>query len=214
MNASLLQAKVYAGYAQVAKRLGMDHQVFRPEQAEDPFTQPITTLKVSLTAENFSYGQAAKHGQINEIGLFDGQATQAGDYLVHEERCWFIASQALQRPILCIACQDRVRIYRPQPPQAVGALPYQGRTAANEQVILGGRQPWPASLLLGSRQANGIKLPASAKAAGWVVLLPPSIPEAIQASDMLVDQRGQRYLIQASESSALGWRLYVEAAHL
>lgn len=213
MDAATLQTKIYSGYAKAAERLGVSTYVFRPLQADAPFTQPIATLKASFTAEEFHYGKPRKYGQAMWYGLFDGSQTQAGDYLVRGASIWFIASQALHLPILCVACQRKIRISRPVSQTAVGALPYQGRVEPKQKVVLGSQAAWPASLLLGAHQEAGLNLPASVKEAGWIALLPPSVPITIQSGDVITDDLKRRFTVYVAELSELGWRLQVKEAH-
>ncbi len=213
MDAATLQTKIYSGYAKAAKRLGVDTQIFRPLQADSPFLHSITMLQASFTAEDVRYGKARQYGQAAWYGLFEGSQTQAGDYLVRGGSIWFIASQALHLPILCVACHRKIKISRPMNQTAVGALPYQGRIEAKQQVVLGAETAWPASLLLGARQDAGLTLPASVKEAGWVALLPISVPIVIQPGDVITDDLARRYTIYAAELSELGWRLQMKEAH-
>src|SRR5260364_94065 len=99
MDALTLQQKIYSGYAKAAQRLGLETQVFRPTQADDPFTHPVLTLKACFNASRTT-GAAPRLGQSTWQGRFDGRQTQAGDYLWREEGgIWFIAALALHADI-------------------------------------------------------------------------------------------------------------------
>ncbi|CCD30303.1 Putative phage protein [Candidatus Glomeribacter gigasporarum BEG34] len=212
MDALTLQQKIYSGYAKAAQRLGLETQVFRPTQADDPFTHPVLTLKACFNASRTT-GAAPRLGQSTWQGRFDGRQTQAGDYLWREDGAiWFIAAQALHADIACIHCDARVRIQRAQKTQTKGAVGYEG-VSETPQTVLGAKAAWPASLLFGGRGQQGANLPTSEIDAGDIALLPVSVPIIIQPADGLIDDLGRHYRVRAAEKTEMGWRLQVYEAH-
>lgn len=230
MDAATLQAKIYAGYANVALRMGVSYQLWRPAELDNPFTNQITTLLASFNSEDMAYSKPRKYGKATWYGVFDGSLTQPGDYLVNPTGdIYFIAAQQLHLPILVIQCNRQVRIQRPvAAPPTVGAQPYRGvqtTVAAGMTDVLGteavGTNPaisWPCSLLRGhggSGQGQPDRLADSVSQAGWDVLLPPSAVETlvIRPSDMLIDDLGKRYQVGSAELTDLGWRVSVMEVH-
>ena len=97
-------------------------------------------------------------------------------------------------------------VTRPAGSPRVGALQYGGVQEYTSELLL---TRWPASILVAGSSGKG-RLPAEAGAALWVVLL-PRLPVELQSADLLHDQTGQAYLIEAAEQSFLGWRLRVKS---
>jgi hypothetical protein len=105
-----------------------------------------------------------------------------------------------------------VTIRRPNPPAtaAIGALAYQGVTAANETVILTGL---PASIQHASGKGQHGYLPSDAShKADWYVYIPAAAAPlgAIAERDIVVDDLGKRYQVAAAYWNSLGHRLFVE----
>jgi hypothetical protein len=128
MDAATLQAKTYAGYANVARIMGVSYQLWRPGEAHNPFTNQIATLLASFNGEDMAYSKPTKYGKATWYGVFDGRLSLPGDYLVRSGGdIYFVAAQQLHLPILAVLCNRLVRIQRPAPaPATLGAQPYKG----------------------------------------------------------------------------------------
>ncbi|EJN07792.1 hypothetical protein [Herbaspirillum sp. YR522] len=214
MDALKLQDKIYSGYAKAAKRLGLVYTQFRPAGTGNPLATAAGTLNAAFNAEDMTYKRPDRYGDSVWYGLFDGRLTQPGDYLVNGTTIYFIASQQLHLPIQCVQCNRRIRLTRMPESSAVGAGGYRGNCAAEAVDVLGA-EGWPASVLLKGRMENtGSNLPGATKNVGWQVLLPPSIPIIINASDTLIDDLGRRYAVQGAEQTDMGWRLTTVEEHL
>lgn len=219
MDAATIHAKIYAGRAKAALRLGVDYNVVRPLLAASPLSNQIATTKVAFNAGDGNYTKPNLYGDALWYADLDGRLTQAGDYLVHPSAPFdvkFIAAQQLLLPVVCIECNRSVRISRQATATAIGAVGYSGTTAANETNILGAAGAmWPASILLGGKQQAGLNLAAGAKQTGWRILLPPSVPATvvIGASDIVTDDLGRRYLVDGAELTDLGWRINANELH-
>jgi hypothetical protein len=219
MNAQQIHAKIYAGRAKAALRLGLDYNVFRPISAADPLTNQVATIKAAFNAGDNSYKSPNMPGDPFWYGDFDGRVTQAGDYLVHPDSpldIKYIAAQQLLLPIICIDCNRTIRVTRTQAQSAVGATGYSGACDHVDADVLGsatGNTGWPASVLFGGRAEIGANLPGSVKQAGWRIMLPPSTPAVVHHADILTDDLGRRYVVQASEQSDIGWRIQATEMH-
>lgn len=211
MNAAQIQARIYAGYGKAALSLGTLYNQHRPSGAANPLATIRGTLHASFNAEDFGYKKPNKYGQPTWYGVFDGNVTQPGDYLVGAAGTFFIAAQQSHLPILLVECNRVVRVLRAPEVESVGAVSYSGACAADAVEVLTG---WPASILLkGRAEPTGTGLPAATKNIGWQILLPPSIPITINASDILVDDLGRRYAVQGAEQTDLGWRIQSVEEH-
>lgn len=221
MDAATLQNRIYRGYGKAAARLGLPNVVSRPTSAADPLANVIGTLPCSFNAEDWKYVKPNKYGRPTWYGLFDASTTQAGDYLVGPQGTFFIAAQQLHLSVLCVECNRSIALLRqPAPSASTGAQPYGGVCIAESEPGLGTLDPsgalvkgWPCSILIGGRTEKGGTLPMSTKDAGWQILLPKSVPLVLRASDVLLDDLGRRYVLEAAELSDLGWRCNAKEVH-
>ncbi|MBT2299270.1 hypothetical protein J7E70_02225 [Variovorax paradoxus] len=222
MDAATLQDRINKGYGKAAARLGILHSVARPLTAAAPLLNIQGTLLCSFNAEDWKYLKPNKYGRPTWYGLFDGSLTRAGDYLIGPAVTYFIAAQQPLLSILCVDCNRQVALLRPPPAAAsTGAQGYGGTCAADSTPALGTVDAngalvngWPCSILLGGRQEHGTNLPMAVNNAGFQILLPPSVPIVIRASDIFLDDLGRRYIAEAAELSDLGWRINAREAHV
>lgn len=228
MNGEQIQAKIYAGRAKVALRLGLDYRVMRPNQAANPLSNQIAVFKAAFNAGDDIYRSADRAGNAVWHGDFDGRQTLPGDYLVRvsDGQTYYIASQQQLLPIVCIDCNRNVRISRAAPLGAagvVGVVGYSGICdAPGESIDVIGINPasnggtfvgWPCSILFGGRSRTAIGLPGDVHNSGWRILLPPSVPGVLYAGDIVVDDLGKRYVIEGAELTDMGWRIDAQEGH-
>lgn len=221
MDAATLQNRIYRGYGKAAARIGVLYQVARPLAAAAPLANIEFSLLCSFNARDWTYIKPNRYGDPSWYGLFDATQTQAGDYLLGPQGPFFVAGQQLHLSILCINCNRSVALLRtPTATSPTGVQPYGGNCAAEDTAALGSIDVngklvngWPASILLVGRAEAGGVLPMSMKNAGFQVLLPASVPITINSSDMLLDDLGRRYMIEAAEFTDLGWRINAKEAH-
>jgi len=213
MNAMKLQDLHYMGYAREARVTGHACAVYRPVDPLSPLAgDPVATLPACFNVGG-SYKKPNSYGAALWQAVLDGRLTRPGDVLVRQSdgAVWFIAAQQHLLPIMAIACNSTVAITRPvSTAGAVGAMSYGASVAATDQVVAAG---WPASLLLiGKGATNRVGLPDDVLEVNFTALLPPSLDCDLQESDMLTDTDQRRYIVQAVEHTALGWRLLVKRA--
>lgn len=214
MNAEQINAKIYAGRAKAALRLGLDYNVFRPVSAANPMTNQVATIKAAFNAGDNNYKSPNMPGDAFWHGDFDGRGTQAGDYLVHPISPFdvkFIAAQQMLLPIVCIECNRIISVSRASPQTSIGAVGYSGLQELGMDVVL---SEWPCSILMSGNGRKAAGLPAGVSDGSWRVLLPPSVPAEIKAGDIVTDDIGRRYAIEAAELTDLGWRINALEVHL
>ncbi len=225
MNAALLQQKIDAGYARAAAQIGTTFTLYRPSGATAP-NSPIvpgnivTTLPASFNAEDMAYEKSARYGKATWYCLVDGTQTQPGDYLVGGGKIYFIAAQQLALPILAVECNRAVRIARMPVANGAGYAGYSAVVESQEVDVLGTQgaggafgSGWPASILLGGKADKESVLPSGVKQSGVVILLPPSVPIMITEADVICDDLGREFAIEAAELTALGWRILANEEH-
>lgn len=223
MDGATLNARVYAAYAKAATYIGTTYQHFRPVGSGNPLAPGNLSLRagcrmadmmVSLNADDPKYARPNVYGQATWYAVADGAQLQVGDYIVGLEGTLFVAALQPLLPIYMVSCNRSVYVSRPTVSTAVGALGYSGLTAASETIIVGGVNAlWPASILLKGRPQASLPMPAGVKQVGWLILLPASIPAALQAGDIITDDLGKTYLIEGAELTDLGWRVQSLEAH-
>lgn len=221
MNASLMQQKLYAAYAKSAQFIGMPYTLYRPSSSLTPIAagNVVTTLSAGFNAEDMAFEKPEKYGAALWYCLVDGTQTRVGDYLAGTGGTFFIAAMQSLLPILAVKCNRSVRISRMPPQNGAGYAGYSGVVESAETDVLGTSNQgsfvsgWPASILLGGKTDRETGLPSDVKQSGYVILLPATVPIVIVESDILQDDMGRNYAIDAAELTDLGWRILANEEH-
>ncbi|KAF1004202.1 MAG: hypothetical protein GAK36_00096 [Pseudomonas sp.] len=204
MDGTRLQAKIYKGYGQAAKRIGFDYQQYRATSASNPLASALQTLPASFTT-NFTYSAPNKYGQATWLGLFDGTDFAPGDYLVGPGGTFFIAAMQATLPIYCVQTNRTVSVRRDVQDQSIGLGSYSGGTRATEAVLMDG---WPASIVQGTKgETNDVKLPLDVKTPWWAILMPAYPGIILRTSDVIRCDLGRKYVISSAELTDMGWRI-------
>lgn len=213
MDGHRLDDLIYRGRGKAAVHIGVPCQVFRPQNPTAPFTNQVAALDVALNAADSKYLKPNLYGKPIWYADMDGRQTQPGDYLVRSDgKIWFVAAQPQLLPIVAIDCNAWVAVRRQAQSTTFGAGSYSG--VVDPAYILGTLDTkWPASILIGGRALAAMGLPADVKESGWRILLPPSVPIAIEAGDRLDDDTERSFWVESAELTDLGWRLTVNEAH-
>jgi hypothetical protein len=204
MDGTKLQAKIYKGYGQAAKRIGFDYQQFRATSASNPLlTTVLQTLPASFTT-NFNYSAPNKYGQATWLGLFDARLFTVGDFLVGRQGTFFIAAMQDTLPILCVQTNRTVDVLRVGMDPGVGLGGWAGDRRTAEAPIMHG---WPASILQGTKgEANPTQLPGDVRTPWWLVLMPAWPGVVFRTSDIIRDELDRKYVISSAELTDMGWR--------
>lgn len=217
MDAATIQAKINAGRAKVAKRIGYDCRICRPTTATAaPLDNQVGTVRAAFNAADGKYRHPNLYGKPIWFGDLDGRLVQLGDYLVRtmDQATFFVAAMQPLLPIVLIECSRAVQITRQQAQGNVGAVGYGGLQTTNQVPVLGSVDRfWLASILMGKSAGDSLNLPGSPGTAGWRILLPPSVPVEILAGDTINDDLGRRFMVNAAELTDLGWRINAGELH-
>lgn len=220
MDGATINAKIYAGRAKAALRLGLDCRVYRPLTAAAPMGNNVATLKASFNSGDNSYRNPNLPGDAIWYADLDGTQTRPGDYLVRvsDGQTYYIAAMQPLLPIVCVDCNASVQLSRQAAQSGVGTVGYGGMVDSASVAVLGTSGApltyWPASILMkGSGSYRGAGLPSGVRPGGWRMLLPPSVPVPIIAGDIATDDRGRRFTVDGAELTDLGWRLDVSEVH-
>lgn len=210
MDAAKLQTKIYGGYAQAAKRLGLPCAHYRPMVATSAaiaMANYLATLPAAFNAEDMNFSKPNKYGKATWYCLADGALLSVGDYLVQPDgSAYFVAGLQLHLPIYVVGCNRIVNIARPQQLTGVGAVGYSGNTDADEVPLV---TQYPASVLQGTKgDKSTVSLPGDVRVPWWAVLL-PALPGSVvlRGGDIITDDLARRYTISSAELTDLGWRI-------
>jgi hypothetical protein len=124
MDAAKIQAKIYAGYAKAAQRIGPTYSLYRPASQLNPI-QPsnlVTTLPASFNIGGQYTGQN-KANQLYWQIIADGSKLQVGDYLVGPATYCVLALDSLLPPI-GLRCTQILSFSRPAINESPGLQPY------------------------------------------------------------------------------------------
>lgn len=222
MDGPTIQARVYAGYARAAARIGLLYDQFRPITAQAPLGNKIQSLLAAFdSTPDYKFKKPNDFGDPTWYALINDATVMPGDYLVGNGQTFFIAGKQFLLPVQAVECNRSVVLIRPAAPSSsTGAQGYGGNCIAEGSPALGTLNPdgsiatgWPCSILFGGKQSHGTELPMSVSNAGFQILLPPSLPLVVNASDVFLDDFGRRYIAEACEKSDLGWRINAKEVH-
>ena len=210
MNQAGIQAKIWAGAAMAALRLGASASWYRPNGAGAAIASGNLqgTIQVAVSTDaTFTFSKPAAYGKPeNWYGLFSGASVIVGDYFVHPEGTFFAAALDPILPPRLVRCNQVVTFTRPGAPTP-GADYYGGATMPDEAALFG---PWPGAVTQGTKgDAGEMKLPGDTRL-GWVSILVPSVSGVqVRSGDVVTDAQAlpQRYTISAVESTSLGYRI-------
>ena len=206
MDGVKIQSVIYKGYAKASNIIGLPYNQYRPTTANNPLAAQnrIANIKVSLNAMDMKYGKPNLYGKALWYGIFDGTATQPGDYLTNGSNTYFIAGQQPLLPIVVVECNRTASIFRPQVQSGSGIQPYGGNTASTQTALMTG---WPCSILQGTKgEKSETGLPGDTRSSWWSILLPYAGVQ-IKPDDVITDDIGLRYVISSPELTDLGWRI-------
>ena len=206
MDGTILQQKLYRGYARAAEQAGLAYSLFRATGPQGPMAgAPLAVLPAAFSPQDYAFEHPQGYGKALWQALLDGCRVQVGDILVGPKTYFIAALQALL-PILAVEAPHTVDVRRPFRETGVGyQASYGGTTPAQETVIMG---QWPASILQGTRsESTQAGLPDDMKAPYWDILLPACPGIVLLTSDVVQDELGRRFAIGSAETTPLGWRL-------
>lgn len=214
MDAATIQAKVYAGYAKAAARVGLPFDIYRPTAPITPAPldagNKLATLPAWFTAQEPKGARPNTYGKSVWWGQFDGSQTKVGDYLVGAPGTFFVASRQPLLPIQAVQCNRVVSIARASGSSAVGALGYNADTPSSETPLM---TNWPASMLAGTKgEANEVGLPGDVRQPWWQVLMPAWPGVVFMPGDILTDDLGRRCILSLCELTDMGWRITAQQA--
>lgn len=214
MRQELVQDSIDRGRGAAARVLGTAYDVYRPRDGGNPLLagQKILSLPAAFNAADDRFCRPGVHTTALWHGVFDAAYTRVGDYLVGSSGIFFIAGQDPLLPVVCVRANRVVSLARPAAPSG-GAGSYGGVVRGAARPLLTG---WPGSLLaMSGERRNQVGLPAEGQMTFAVLILPvlPAIVASPRPADLLNDDLGLAWVVNAVEQTPLGWRVFVRQAN-
>jgi hypothetical protein len=212
MDGERLQDRIEWGNNVAARAIGLPTDAYRPCGPASPLDKANRYLKLpaAFTPPHGKLTRANPYGATLWNGIFDSAYTRVGDYLVQDDRIWFIAAQQPLLPVLCVRTNRTVSFARPAAPSSSGINTYGGVTPTTNTPLL---MNWPACVTGASGSgAPAAELPTDETVPYWTVLLPAWPSVVLRLSDLMTDDLGRNAVVSAIELTDLGWRLSVKQA--
>jgi len=208
MDGATIQARLYAGYAKAALRIGTLHTQYRPSSAITPIAagNVIASIPASFNIGG-KYANQPKADVWLWQAVLDGSAVAIGDYLIGAETWCIVGMQALM-PIIALRCTDTISISR------AGTVTQGADGAQQGTVAVASGIPCYVQLKRdkGFSAPTGFPAPTntSAPLPEWLiyVCLGGVTPAGfIKDGDIITTSGGQKWRIDAASSSTVIWQL-------
>lgn len=214
MDGATIQAKVYYGYAQAAKRVGRPFVQFRAVSGVTTLASPsIAVINAAMTvasASGFNFQRPPLETDVLFSALVDGSLVQVGDILRDANGVSFVVgSMAHLAPPVTIRANAVVRIFRRSVASlAAGLNAYQGPTLVNETATLA-NLPANIELTSAGKASRSTTLPSDAPGPlKYTLHLSPQVDTTMVAiDDAVIDDAGRRFMISGFERTPSTLRL-------
>lgn len=212
MDQTTLQARLDAGYAQVALRQGQQVTAYRPDPTQptvaalDPRHIYSALLAFFNADPNFALVKPVQAGTPQIYVAIDRTLLQQGDYLVDvNSNTWFIGSLAPVMATAAMRCNRVFTLQRPVP--ATGAFAYGGNAPADLSTLL---TSWPGFI---SSKTRGVspeeRVPGDTKLYLTQIYLPVTQGFYVVPNDILIDDSPDpaRYTVALATETGWGWEI-------
>jgi hypothetical protein len=205
MNGTLLQERIYAGYAIDARKTGYLYDIYRTDSPIDPLE---IGNKVGSTYCRFAALVDKKPHQfkIPNYTLFaDGRLLQSRDILVNADHgTWFVGDMQHLLPMQALLCNDVINVNRPV--YVSGVLTDGDLVAFAVPVFrqLKKVDQKPVASAFGASTA-------STPVGEWFVYAPIDWT-VLKQNDMVTDESGRRYTVSTIDPTELGTVLVIRQA--
>jgi hypothetical protein len=193
-----------------ARAIGVPGTAYRPRDAWAPLDPACRYLRLPVAFLPVDARGRRPSGAVNPfwVGVYDSLYTRVGDYLVTDDRTYFIRSQDRLQPNICVETNQAVSFSRPVAPSG-GAGAYSGITSGTDMPLTG---EWPASVLAAPSSGRGYAdLPTDVAGARWTVLMPQIPTVTLRILDRMAFGSDQSGIIEMAEPNRFGWRLIVRS---
>ena len=198
MDGVTLQKRIYTGYGKAARNIGTIYNVYRAASPINPIAAGnlVAAIPVAFSAGN-SFEAPVNQKTADRYLWADGQQLRQFDYLVGAYGTFYIGAMQPILPILGIQCNNIISIVRP------GYSTSGSIIAANTTIALG----LPVFIQL---RRIEVKSPAfgamdtGTAVTQWDAFIPVA-QDSIKQHDIITDQAGTRFEIDATDYSEVGY---------
>ncbi|OYV99043.1 MAG: hypothetical protein B7Z62_02070 [Deltaproteobacteria bacterium 37-65-8] len=202
MDAATLQSKVYSGYAKAALRMGLPFDVYRSAGLLTPIAignKVHTGLLASFTT-GMQYSAYNKPTKPDWIGILDGSQVQLGDWLVGVNDTFWIADM---QPLLPIAAAQANRTVSIMRPSYTTTAPMEAQETAIATAL---------PVFMQTKRDVGSAPPdfptrtnSEAAVPKWTTWINAHAVGQILKNDVMVDENGERYVIDSPDLTSFGY---------
>jgi len=207
MDAALIQAKIYAGYAKAALRIGPPHCLYRPGPVLINPIQPANQLGTLNASFNIggTYSGQSKSNQLYWQIIVDGSQLAVGDYLVGCETYCVLAMDSLMPPI-ALRCTQTLTFSRPLINSLPGEQPY-----PNPDLDTAYAQGIPGVLSVKKETGRpAAQLPTDNALRAFYAAFFYLPDGAVQTRDQVTDENGDNYQVVSAQKGLLGYEALLE----
>jgi hypothetical protein len=207
MDGVRLADRLAYGAGCAARRIGFLHDAYRPDGPEAPvdLAKRFLRLSVAYVLPGGSVAAPGGFGVPFRQAWADWSYLRTGDYLAGAEGTAFVAAIEPPKPMMVVMTNTVVSLARPATPVLAGLNQYGAVLPGTQTMLISG---FPASLLvggIGDRTKAG--LPDDTKVPGFTALLPAVGDVQPHVADILLNDRGERFVVIAVEQIFSVWRL-------
>lgn len=210
VNATRIQNMIDRGYAQAARRIGLDFDLYRPIAIDQPLkpANRIDRIRCSFNI-NGKYTGQSKANQLYWQIIAEGCRLEIGDYLVGEATYVVVAKDPLMPPI-ALRCTDVLNFSRIAADTDVGLRPY---GAPLPQVPYATGIPAATAIKRESGKPTA-GLPADAAMRGFYGAFFYLPVGTVQTRDTATDETGENYQVTAVSMGLLGTEALLELVEM
>lgn len=207
MNGTLLQQKIYYGYAIAAQKIGNAFSQYRAASPINPIVNGNLLTSSFLASFNvdWKYSKASQWGKVIYQCLGNGAVMRVGDFLISAAQTFFIVAMEPLLPIIAAQCNAVASVERPFISNAVGDVGYSGYVPQSTRTVL--MSNIPMSIIEDTRKSsNPTKLPTDTACNNWIISIPNLDGTLLQVGDSIINGN-DIYSIEAPELTSYGWRI-------
>lgn len=212
MDQAAIQAKLNAGYGQVATRLGQTVTVYRPDATQSKVAALDARYMLTRTTAFFNADpnfKAIRPPPPDKPIVYvatDRTPLEQGDYLLDTDgHIWFVGMIKPLMATSAMRCNRTFSLQRPVP--ATGPYAYGGNAPQDMTTLL---TSWPGFL---ASKTKGLspeeKVPGDTKLFVVQIYLPVTGPLLLEPNDVLLDDSDltSRYTVALTTETGQGWEV-------
>ena len=207
-----LQDRISLALGKAAAHTGGLADAFRTTKPHDPLhiSNRYLRLPATFVQPKGTRSGGTGEGELEWHGIFDASYTRPGDYIVLGTSVYFIATQEMFRPILCMRTTRKISVTRSSQQTMPANNPYGGYTPATSTTLL---TDFPVALTGDNRLAEStLGLPTGQTVPYWSIQMPAPPGILLSPGDIIIDDLDRTAVIVGSNLMTSGWRINAKMA--